>query len=152
MTTALWIIAICEMVRMIQNGIQLYTILTERDKREICYDEILKSVSLPDEEIAERLMRKWEERRMSDLISRSAALDIVFDFAEAPHNMYQKIRELPSAEKHGTWVLITNKHIDPQEYMCSVCGRIIKHYGIPELLLERYPYCNCGAKMERSEE
>ena len=61
MTTALWIIAICEMVRMIQNGIQLYTILTERDKREICYDEILKSVSLPDEEIAERLMRKWEE-------------------------------------------------------------------------------------------
>lgn len=61
MTTALWIIAICEMVRMIQNGIQLYTILTERDKREICYDEILKSVSLPDEEIAERLMRKWED-------------------------------------------------------------------------------------------
>ena len=61
MTTALWIIAICEMVRMIQSGIQLYTILTERDKREICYDEILKSVSLPDEEIAERLMRKWEE-------------------------------------------------------------------------------------------
>lgn len=61
MTTALWIIAICEMVRMIQNGIQLYTILTERDKREICYDEILKSVSLPDEEIAKKLMRKWEE-------------------------------------------------------------------------------------------
>ena len=61
MTIALWIIAICEMVRMIQNGIQLYTILTERDKREICYDEILKSVSLPDEEIADRLMRKWEE-------------------------------------------------------------------------------------------
>lgn len=61
MTTALWIIAICEMVRMIQNGIQLYTILTERDKREICYDEILKSVSMPDEEIAKKLMRKWEE-------------------------------------------------------------------------------------------
>ena len=61
MTTALWIIAICEMVRMIQNGIQLYTILTERDKREICYDEILKSVSLPDEEIAKRLLRKLEE-------------------------------------------------------------------------------------------
>ena len=61
MTTALWIIAICEMVRMIQNGIQLYTILTESDKREICYDEILKSVSLPDEEIAKRLLRKLEE-------------------------------------------------------------------------------------------
>ena len=35
---------------------------------------------------------------MSDLISRQAALDIVFDFAEAPHNMYQKIRELPTIE------------------------------------------------------
>ncbi len=35
---------------------------------------------------------------MNDLISRQAALDIVFDFAEAPHNMYQKIRELPSEE------------------------------------------------------
>ena len=46
---------------MIQNGIQLYTILTESDKREICYDEILKSVSLPDEEIAKRLLRKLEE-------------------------------------------------------------------------------------------
>lgn len=35
---------------------------------------------------------------MDDLIRRQAALDIVFDFAEAPHNMYQKIRELPSGE------------------------------------------------------
>lgn len=57
MTTALWIIAICSVVRIIQNGIQLYTILTECDKREICYDEILKSVSLTDEELAEKLMK-----------------------------------------------------------------------------------------------
>ena len=61
MTTALWIIAICEMVRMIQNAIQIYTLLVDREARKDCYDEILKSVSLPDEEIAERLMRKWEE-------------------------------------------------------------------------------------------
>ena len=32
---------------------------------------------------------------MDDLISRQAALDIVFDFAETPDKMYQQIRELP---------------------------------------------------------
>ena len=102
---------------------------------------------------------------MSDLISRQAALDEIdrarvglrgLKMLGAEHILVRYgrriIEDLPSAEKHGRWVLITNKHIDPQEYMCSVCGRIIKHYGIPELLLERYPYCNCGAKMERSEE
>lgn len=59
---------------------------------------------------------------------------------------------LSDAVKHGKWVLITKDYIDPQEYMCSVCGRTIKYYGIPALLLEMYPYCNCGARMERSEE
>lgn len=61
MTTALWIIAICEMVRIIQNAIQIYTLLVDREARKDCYDEILKSVSLPDEEIAKRLLRKLEE-------------------------------------------------------------------------------------------
>lgn len=36
-----------------------------------------------------------------DLISRQAALDIVFDFAETPDKMYQRIRELPSI---GGWI------------------------------------------------
>ena len=35
---------------------------------------------------------------MSDLISRQAVLDIVFDFAETPHRMYQQIRELPTID------------------------------------------------------
>ena len=103
---------------------------------------------------------------MTDLISRQAALEMLNDnelerqaddVFDGDLHRYKRaaqriIAQLPSAEKHGKWVLITNNYIDPQEYMCSVCGRTIKHYGIPELLLERYPYCNCGARMERSEE
>ena len=54
--------------------------------------------------------------------------------------------------KKGKWILITNKYIEPQEYMCSVCGRTIKYNWHPRLLTEIYPYCNCGAQMERSEE
>lgn len=80
---------------------------------------------------------------MDDLISRQAALDIVFDFAEAPHNMYQKIRELPSAEKHGKW-------IGGEIGRCSVCG----HSGCASDIWSGCEtlYCpNCGARMERSE-
>lgn len=65
-------------------------------------------------------------------------------------NMCALIERMPTIDpvKHGKWVLITKDYIDPQEYMCSVCGRTIKYYGIPTLLLEMYPYCNCGAKMD----
>ena len=100
---------------------------------------------------------------MSDLISRQAALDIVFDFAEAPHNMYQKIRELPTIEpkpshdwngwengcgrtydfepKRGKWIYLDG--LDAFE--CSVCGR--------QMVRNIFDYCPwCGAKMERSEE
>ena len=80
---------------------------------------------------------------MNDLISRQAALKAVDWDTEA----YTAILNLPSAVKRGKWVLITKDYIDPQGYMCSVCGRTIKYYGIPALLLEMYPYCNCGARM-----
>ena len=97
---------------------------------------------------------------MSDLISRQAALDIVFDFAEAPHNMYQKIRELPTIEpkpshdwngwengcgrtydvepKHGKWNdhTCTNWH----GWHCSVCDYETQR---------KTRYCpNCGARMD----
>ena len=82
---------------------------------------------------------------MTDLISRQSALDIVFDFAEAPHNMYQKIRELPSAEKHGKWIAV--EYNDGTVHTeCSVCGY---GRGLPPVR----NYCpNCGARMEAEDE
>lgn len=93
---------------------------------------------------------------MDDLISRQAALDIVFDFAEAPHNMYQKIRELPTIEpKKGKWE--TKPFIDPNDPMkdtgavwcrCSECKKKLGVFQDGNF----FDYCpNCGAKMERSE-
>lgn len=92
---------------------------------------------------------------MSDLISRQAALDIVFDFAEAPHNMYQKIRELPTIDpvKHGKW----KPHPNEVDWdVCSVCGlgthrRFHYNEGVygGYDVEESFAYCpNCGARMD----
>lgn len=48
--------------------------------------------------------------------------------------------------KKGKWIRIT-QGADPEEYMCSRCGRTIKSYGLEELLSIRYPYYHCGADM-----
>ena len=77
---------------------------------------------------------------MSDLISRQAALEIVFDFAETPHNMYQQIRELPTIYpvKRAKWVS------DGFTWRCSECGKT--YWG---RLAQPWNYCpNCGAKVE----
>lgn len=97
-----------------------------------------------------------ERKEVMDLISRQAALDIVFDFAEAPHNMYQKIRDLPTIEpKNGKWIE-ENRRPKSSAFYCSVCHRTAydpqnHRADVPKRC--RYAYCpNCGAKMERSEE
>lgn len=53
--------------------------------------------------------------------------------------------------KTGHWVRIT-KGLTFEKYACSICGRQIEDAGSGELLLVKYPYCHCGAKMERSKE
>ena len=53
--------------------------------------------------------------------------------------------------KTGKWVRIT-KGLTFEKYACSICGRQIEDEGSGELLFIKYPYCHCGAKMERSKE
>lgn len=78
-----------------------------------------------------------------DLISRQAALDIVFDFAETPDKMYQQIRELPNIDpvKHGKWIKMSDA--DGVYLACSECGE-----DIPRALLKRNFCPNCGARMD----
>lgn len=48
MIIAIWIISVCEVIRIIQNAIQLYTIHGEKDIRKIAYDELIKSIRQAD--------------------------------------------------------------------------------------------------------
>lgn len=43
MTIAIWIIAICEVIRIIQNGIQLFSLIHNRDEYDRRGDEALQA-------------------------------------------------------------------------------------------------------------
>lgn len=110
---------------------------------------------------------------MSDLINRQQAIDVLEEQLDYLFVLNKKdnptaeskwygvnwarntIAKLPSAEpKVGKWVRITQDvGIGPHQYMCSECHRIIEYSSSesPQLLTMKYPYCHCGAKMERSE-
>lgn len=104
---------------------------------------------------------------MSDLIDRQQAIDVLEkqldylfmlnkkDNPTAESKWYginwarNMIAELPTAEpKTGKWIRITQGLI-VEKYACSVCGRIIEDGESEALLFIKYPYCHCGAKMER---
>lgn len=55
MTIAIWIIAICEVIRIIQNGIQLFSLIRNNDRSG---DEALQAFkdSLENED---KLIREW---------------------------------------------------------------------------------------------
>lgn len=50
--------------------------------------------------------------------------------------------------KVGKWIRITQGLV-VEKYACSVCGRVIEDGESEALLFIKYPYCHCGAKMER---
>ena len=55
MTVALWIIVICEILRVIQNANQLLMMRRDSGARENAYAEFVKSLQSTDKEFAERL-------------------------------------------------------------------------------------------------
>lgn len=103
---------------------------------------------------------------MSDLIRRDEAIrmldeyikpfvGLIGDMGSSINGAREIIKSIPTAEpKVGKWVRITQDvGIRPHQYMCSECHRIIEYSSSesPQLLIMKYPYCHCGAKMERSE-
>mgnify|MGYP002515806251 FL=1 len=88
---------------------------------------------------------------MDDLISRQAAIEALkraeaLTRAFGYHNVIDTIRELPTAEKKGKWVL--TDYPDEQTYKCSVCNEIWTFIvGTP--VDNGAFFCpNCGARME----
>lgn len=63
MTIALWIIAIVETIRMIEQTMQLRLIARDTGARDNAYAEFVKSLKDTDEEFVENLLREFERER-----------------------------------------------------------------------------------------
>lgn len=62
MKVAVWIIAICEVVRMVQNAIQLLYLRKEDGNRENAYKEFVKSLNRTDSEFVQSMLKEIEKR------------------------------------------------------------------------------------------
>lgn len=61
MVTALWIIAICEIIRLIQNTIQLTNIINSKALQRNAHEEFIKSLKKTDREFVKDLLKEFEE-------------------------------------------------------------------------------------------
>ena len=66
MTTALWIIAVCEVIRAIQNMIQIRSIQKDTSARDDAYAEFVKSLKYTDREFVKRMLMEFEEEHEND--------------------------------------------------------------------------------------
>lgn len=61
MTIAIWIIAVCEVVRAIQNFVQIRSIQHDTSARDNAYAEFVKSLKMNDREFVLRMLQEFEE-------------------------------------------------------------------------------------------
>lgn len=61
MVTALWIIAVCEVIRAVQNMMQLAMIRKDSGSRDNAYEEFVKSLKQTDKEFVKRMLEEFEE-------------------------------------------------------------------------------------------
>lgn len=62
MIIALWIIAVCEIIRVIQNHIQLSALRHDTSARDNAYAEFVKSLKQTDREFVKRMLEEFEEQ------------------------------------------------------------------------------------------
>ena len=61
MKVAIWIIAITEVVRAIQNGVQIASIRRDAQARDNVYAEFIDSLKSSDREFVRRLLEEYEK-------------------------------------------------------------------------------------------
>ena len=61
MKTAMWIIAICEVIRVVQNTVQVMAIRHDSGMRENAYSEFVKSLKQTDREFVKRILEEFEK-------------------------------------------------------------------------------------------
>ena len=60
MTAALWIIAACEVIRAVQNMVQIATIKHDTSARDNAYAEFVKSLKQTDRDFVRKLLEEFE--------------------------------------------------------------------------------------------
>ncbi len=60
MIVALWIIAVCEIIRAVQNMIQIMTIRHDTGARDNAYAEFVKSLHQTDKEFVRRMLDEFD--------------------------------------------------------------------------------------------
>ena len=60
MIVAIWIIAICEAVRVVEATIQTVMLYRDRSTRENAYAEFVKSLKWSDRQYVKRILREFE--------------------------------------------------------------------------------------------
>lgn len=60
MKTALWIIAVCEAIRVAQNLLQLSMLKKDTGARDNAYAEFVKSLKTTDREFVRRMLEEFE--------------------------------------------------------------------------------------------
>lgn len=58
---ALWIIAICEVIRTVQNAFQIKMIKMDTGARDNAYAEFVKSLKQTDKEFVRKVLEEFEE-------------------------------------------------------------------------------------------
>ena len=64
MKAALWIIALCEVVRAVQNAVQIRAIKRDTGARDNAYAEFVKSLKMSDRQFVERIMNEFEKQEV----------------------------------------------------------------------------------------
>ena len=62
MTIALWIIAICEVIRALQNAVQLLMLRENKKPYENACSEFVKSLKMDDREMVKNLLKEFDEQ------------------------------------------------------------------------------------------
>ena len=66
MAVALWIIAVVETIRMIEQSIQLRLIAKDSGARDNAYAEFVKSLKMTDREFVHRMLEEFEQTERSE--------------------------------------------------------------------------------------
>ena len=117
------------------------------DYSESSHTAIMMAISaLEQEPCDDAISREWLMRRATERFYTTN----YFNHISA---MIEEAPPVTPSRRKGQWIVDLQTATE-DFYICSECGRRIKvlyPYVTIDNLLDKYPYCHCGAKMEVKE-